>query len=57
MLLLLLINLFYYAAILSKTIRYLELSLPKIPQDPILIAELILRPENGIILNIKKRKY
>lgn len=39
----------------SKVLRNFEISVDKDYKEPILIAELILRPENGLVLNFKSR--
>jgi cytochrome P450 family 4 len=44
-------------SILSKVVRNFELSISKENEKLELIAALILRPENGIVLDIKKRIY
>lgn len=41
---------------IAKTLRYFELSVAS-GYEPVLVAELILRPENGVQLVIKDRKY
>lgn len=41
---------------LAKTLKRFELSVAP-GYEPILIAELILRPENGVKLILKDRKY
>lgn len=42
-------------SMVSKVVRNFELSVDPDYKEPILIAELILRPENGLILNFKPR--
>lgn len=42
-------------SIISKVLRYFEISVPS-DYEPRLIAELVLRPENGMKLNFKKRQ-
>lgn len=44
-------------SLISKVLRHFEISVDKSYTQPILIAELILRPENGILLNLKSRVY
>lgn len=44
-------------SIISKTIRNFELSINKENEELELISELILRPENGIVLCAKQRVY
>lgn len=40
----------------SKVLRHFELSVDKSYKEPVIVAELILRPENGLMLNFKPRK-
>lgn len=42
--------------VVSKILRHYEISLDKSYKEPILIAELVLKPENGVVLNFKARK-
>lgn len=43
-------------SLISKVLRhYVIETVDKIDEEPILVAELILKPENGIIIKIKKR--
>lgn len=41
---------------IAKTLRRFELSVAP-GYEPILVSELILRPENGVLLVMKDRKY
>lgn len=41
---------------ISKTLRHFEL-FPSPGYEPILVADIILRPENGLKLIVKDRKY
>lgn len=42
-------------SMISKVIKSFELSLPEKDYEPIIVAELILRPESGIELKVKPR--
>lgn len=44
-------------SMISKVLRHYELGVDPSYNKPVLIAELILRPENGIVLNLKRRKW
>lgn len=44
-------------SIVTKVIRNFELSIAKENEELVLISELILRPENGIVLSVKPRVY
>lgn len=41
-------------SVISKLLRHFELSVPS-NYEPVLVAELVLRPENGLKLNLRKR--
>lgn len=43
-------------SLVSKVLRNFEISMDPSYRKPILIAEIILKPENGIFLNLKKRE-
>lgn len=43
-------------SMVSKVLRNFEISVDPDYKEPILIAELILRPDNGLVLNFKPRK-
>lgn len=40
---------------LSKILRYYEFSVDKSYEGPVLVAELILKPENGVFVNLRRR--
>lgn len=41
---------------IAKVLRYFEITVAP-GYEPVLVAEIILRPENGIMLVVKDRKY
>lgn len=42
-------------AAISKILLNYEITLHQDYQEPILVAELILKPENGVLLNLRRR--
>ena len=42
-------------AALSKILLHYELTVDKNYQEPVLVAELILKPENGVKINLRRR--
>lgn len=46
---------FEMKSVLSKMLLYYEFQVDKSYEGPDLVAELILKPENGVALNIKRR--
>lgn len=42
-------------SLVSKVLRYFEVAVDPAYKEPLLIAEVILKPENGIALNFKPR--
>lgn len=42
-------------AAISKMLLHYEFTVDKNYEGPVLVAELILKPENGVMLNLKRR--
>lgn len=42
-------------SMVSKVLRYFEITVDPGYKEPVLVAEIILKPENGIVLNLKPR--